>query len=250
MSDPTLFSEQAPESTPAATVPDTAPVASANNGYDTMLQGITTPEGRQKYANLSDALSSILPKEQHISTLESENSVLREELATWKARLQATEALGLQTSTPQGNPQTENTSAGIDVNAIIQQVQAGISAQEQQTLYTQRVNNLKTMLVDKFGDKAGTVYNTRLAAAGISEQTLLEAETQSPGTAWKFLGLDTETAPQSNSIPTSTFNSTSVQNKQPEPRKHFRPTGQIKPGERLAAQRAETIKRLQDSGTL
>ena len=248
MSDQTLFEET--NTTPATPVTDNVQVQTTDDGYGSMLQGIKTADGRQKYANLSDALNSIQPAGQHISTLESENSVLREELDSWKARLTAAEALSMQPSTTTGNPQTENTSTGIDVDAIVQQVQAGLSAQEQQKLYLQRVEGLKTQLVGKFGEKAGDIYKARLASIGISEKTLLDAEVQSPGAAWKFLGLDTESVPQTNSLPNSSLNLTSTQNKQTTAPKSYRPTGQARPGEKFAAQREETLKRLQGQGNI
>ena len=93
MSDQTLFTQ------PDAAVTDNPQPAPATSGYDTMLQGIKSDDGRQKYATVSDALTSIPHKEQHIGTLESENSVLREELAASKARLEAAEALRLQDNT-------------------------------------------------------------------------------------------------------------------------------------------------------
>ena len=132
----------------------------------------------------------------------------------------------------------------------MQQVQAGLSAQEQQKLYLQRVEGLKTQLVGKFGEKAGDIYKARLASIGISEKTLLDAEVQSPGAAWKFLGLDTESVPQTNSLPNSSLNLTSTQNKQTTAPKSYRPTGQARPGEKFAAQREETLKRLQGQGNI
>lgn len=247
MSDQTLFNEQTP---PAAPATDNQQPATTTGGYDTLLQGITTDDGRQKYATLSDAINSIPHKEQHITTLESENSVLREQIAEWKAKAEAAEALKLQQdNTPTGNPQTEQPSASIDVNEIAQRVHQELSAKEKQAQAKAKLMTFKQKLVETYGEKAQEVYTAKLTQEGLSEQVFLGTVVANPEFAWKSLGLDTKPV-ETSPIPDSTYNSTATNETRPDTSFAFRPKGQAKPGSKYASQKEATMKRLKEQGLI
>ena len=248
MSDQTLFTEQPNTESTSTVVPQTIPETTPpTDVYGTLLQGIKTDDGRQKYATVSDAINSIPHKEQHIVTLESENSVLREELEAWKAKIAAAEALTMtQNSTTTAIPQTETTSPGIDVDTLTQQVTAKLSAQEQAKVRKERLKAFSDKVISTYGDKAKAVFTSKLAERGLSEKLIQDMEAQSPGSAWNFLGLDT-TPVETNSVPASTRNMTSTAAARPDTGYSFRPKGQKRPGASYAAQRELTLKRLAES---
>ncbi len=244
MSDPTLFNDNTNSEAPAADPQQTAPTSSA---YDTMLQGIQTTDGRQKYATISDALNSIPHKDQHISTLESENSVLREELAVAKAAAEAATIVA-PSNTGTGSTPTAEPNTVIDVEGLSEQVfkkvSAEMTAQEQAAVRHQRIVEFKNKFTESYGEKAADIYTQKLAESGLSEKILLDAEVASPGAAWKFLGLEKPTTVEAPTVLQSSRNSTGSQPVVADTAPRFRPTNQSRPGEKYAAQRAETLKRL------
>lgn len=246
MTDQSLFTQDTnTEATPA----DTQVVAPTADPYNILLQDIKTDDGRQKFATVSDALTSLPHAQSHISTIESENQVLREKIDELKARQTAADALQATNNTDNGTAQTETATTAIDVNDIVAQVTAGLSAQEQAKVYKQRVNDFKHKLVATYGDKAAEVYKKNLSESGLSEKFILEAEAQAPGTAHKFLGLNTNTNVDSANIPDNTRNANVDVQTAPQ-RPSWRPNNQVRPGEKLAKQRELTIKRLQDAGEI
>jgi len=249
MSDQTLFNEQT-TTTPASTQPDTTAVETPTDPYNTLLQGIKTDDGRQKYATVSDALTSIPDKETFIETLKSENAVFREEMEKMKARLDAAEALQSQPNTDTGQPQTEQPNTAIDVDTLTQSVMQKLSAQEQEKVATQRIDQFKAKLVETYGEKAAEVYKGKVAESGLSEQVIIQAAAQNPDSAFKFLGLDINTTVETNSVPTSTRNSTSTETTRTDDAPRFRPGNQPRPGSKFAAQKEETVKRLKEQGLI
>lgn len=246
MSDQTLFEQ--PNTSEAAPA-DTQETAPAADPYNILLQDIKTGDGRQKFATVSDALTSLPHAQTHISTIESENEVLREELKALKAAQTAADALAAQPNTANGSTQTEPATTAIDVNDIVAQVTAGLSAQEQARIRNARVNDFKAKLVATYGDKAAEVYKKNLSESGLSEKFILDAEAQAPGTAHKFLGLNTNTNVESTNIPNTTRNSQATEQSAPE-RPTWRPGNQKRPGEELAKSRELTMQRLRDTGQI
>lgn len=238
MSDQTteLFSQPTSSDAP---VQDPAPVAPPSDPYGTLLQGITTDDGRQKYGTVSDALTSIPHKEKHIATLEAEHKVYQDEIANLKAQLEAAKTLQVpQTNTATGNTQTGTPSTAIDVDALTQQVTAKLSAQEQQRAAAKRVEEFKNKLVTTYGEKAKDVYTSKLQESGLSEQFIMQAVQQNPDVAWNFLGLNKQTV-NNTTVPAGTRNTQANVTQQPTQAPSFRPAGQYRPGSKLAAIRAE-----------
>ena len=63
--------------------------ASSGDPYADLLQGITSEDGRPKYATVSDALNSLGHSQAHIAKLEAENARFREEFAAMEERMNA-----------------------------------------------------------------------------------------------------------------------------------------------------------------
>lgn len=248
MTDQSLF-DTAQETTeqPAATAPDQAQPATTDSSYDSMLQGIKTSDGRQKYATISDALNSIPHKEQHVTQLESELAVLRQELESTKAELAAAQTVGGAINTGTGSTQTGEANTVIDPDSltatVYQKVRDSMEADRQASTRQERINAFTTKFKSVYGDRSAEVFESKLAEAGLSQDILLDAEVMSPGSAWKFLGLDNTTTVDTQTIPaTQRQGQREVEATESAP--SFRPTNQAKPGEKFAAQRAETLKRL------
>lgn len=244
MSDQTLFNQE--QTTSDAPVADQQQEAPTTSGYEAMLQGIKTADGRQKYGTISDALNSISNKEQHISTLEGENAALRDQIKELKAALEA--ASVVPNNTGNGSTPTADANAAIDFDSltkkVYEQVTASMTAQEKAAQRQARINEFKNKFVGVYGEKASEVYSQKLAESGLSENILLDAEVASPGAAWKFLGLEKPTTVEPSTIPSSTRNSSVPTQRPAETEYKFRPTNQQRPGSKFAAQREETLKRL------
>lgn len=244
MSDQTLFNEDAKPNSDAP-VADQQQEAPAADPYATLLQGIKTPDGRQKYATLSDAINSIAPKEEHISTLESENSILREEIQKIKAQMEAFTATQQVNNTDTGSTQTENSSAAVNVEELYKQFKQLSSAEEAQVKARANVDKFKQQLVSVYGEKAASVYTAKLQEAGLPENVFLQNVATNPDFAWKSLGLETTVTKNDPSLDSSR-NVYATENKPVEQPKFRQSTP--KAGSRIAAQREETMRRLREQG--
>lgn len=246
MSDQTLFNEDAKPNSEAP-VADQQPDAPAADPYAAMLQGIKTPDGRQKYATLSDAINSIAPKDEHISTIESENSLLREEIQKMKAQMEALTATQQPSNTDTGTTQTENSSAAVNVEELYAQFKQMSSAEEAQARAKLNTDKFKQHLLDVYGEKAASVYTSKLQETGLPESVFLQTVATNPDFAWKSLGLETTVTKNDPSLDSSR-NTVAVENKPLEQPKFRQNTP--KAGSRIAAQREETMKRLKEQGYL
>ena len=91
----TVFPDQgtaAPAAAPVEPVvpavePTSVPTLAQPDPYNDLLKGITSEDGRAKYATVSDALNAIPHKEQHISKIEQENATYRAEVEQLKSDL-------------------------------------------------------------------------------------------------------------------------------------------------------------------
>lgn len=251
MSDQTLFEQETQPTTSEAPVQDHVTEAPAADPYSALLQGIKSDDGRQKYGTVSDALLSIQHKEQHISTIESENAVLREEIAKLKAQWEAEQAMQFQKQdTVQSNPQTENASAGINVEELVLKVQQGLSAQEQQKQATMRLNTFKDKLVSQFGDRAKDVYTAKLKEAGVSEQAFMATVVENPDFAWKSLGLSDVKPVTTQTVPESSRNPMAQTVSEPDNAYKFRQSKGYRPGDKLKVSRDAVMERLKAQGVL
>ena len=246
MADQPLFSTEPNTTAPAVT--DTVTAPTTTNEYGVMLQGIQTPDGRQKYANVSDALTSIAPKDEHISTLESENSVLRDKMNELTARMTAAEAITSAAPTAPAAP-TEPAQPAMSVDDIVNAVSNQLTAKGLEEVRVTRVNEFEAKVFAQFGpEQAKEVYNEALAKSGLSEKFVLDAEAQSPGSAWKFLGLEAVPTTQPT-LPTTTRNSSATM-ESPRPGFYAGQAKKPKAGQRLADSAIETMARLKREGSI
>ena len=244
-----LLTNQEQTTTPAE--PTTTTVeTTTTDGYDALLQGITTPDGRRKYATASDAINSILPKEQHISELESENSVLRDSQLELKAKMEAMEAMmeGLRNNTETSTNQTDQTTTVIDQDALTAGVMAQIEAKNKADAEAARIAEFKTTMASKFGAKADEILKKAALDRGVGLD-VAENVVRNYGVdaAFKTLGLNDVAPSDTNSLPATSVNATASQ-RTTDP--YERVSKKPRAGEKWSAQREITMARLKEQGLI
>lgn len=183
MSDQTIFNntevEKNQSKTPEAdavpaTESTTAQETRVSDPYVSMLDTITTSDGRKKYATVSDALNSIPHKESHISNLENELKEMREELDKRKT---------VEASITEASQQTQSVTAEPvvpDEQQLEQLVQKVITGQQVQTQQLQNKQSVVSTLKDKYGDKAEEVYVAKAKELGVDPSILDNLALTSP----------------------------------------------------------------------
>ena len=186
-----LFNE-----TPAATVV-TTPAA------DPLLASITDETGKQKYASVEAALAALAHAQNHIKTIETENSQLRE--ATTKAKtlediLQAIKPSEAVPAPAVAPVQTE----AVDIAGLVKDTVLSIETQRKQEANVQTV-------VDKikkvYGEAASDTFYTKAAELGFSKEGINKLARENPTAVLKLLGVEDKapTKPPMGSIRTDAF---------------------------------------------
>jgi FtsZ-binding cell division protein ZapB len=167
-----------PEASQEQEVKD-AQVQDPNSLFADQLQAIQDHTGRQKYADVSTALSSIPHAQARINELSEENKRLQEEVAK-KSGIE--EVLKHMEESNQ-NQQEQPSSNMFDETKVSELVSKTLAEREQLALVTSNQEKFKSQLTEKFGDKAETVYLDKAKALGMSLSTLNGLISSSPQAA-------------------------------------------------------------------
>jgi hypothetical protein len=191
-------------------------VQQPSDPYADLLKTITSQDGRQKYATLSDAINSIPHAQQHISTLEQELKAERDRATALAEKLEkASKMEDVLSQVAQkeaaGKPSVEINEQ--QVAALIEQV---MSNKERASTTKQNQQSVAQSLLQKFGDKAESVYNQKAAELGVDVNFLNDMAAKSPKAVLQFFGGVPSGQPQKT--PSSSINTMALGTNSDKPR--------------------------------
>lgn len=164
-----------------------------NDPYADLLQTITTEDGRPKYANVSDAISSIPHAQKHIRTLE-------QELADMRAQMEkiAKEKEELITGSRLETQQQVQDAPTLREDQVAELVNKTLSQREQQMVQQKNVGTVVSTLTDKFGssEAADKAYRAKAAEMGINLDMMNSLAMHSPQAVLAYFGTTGASAPR------------------------------------------------------
>lgn len=214
--DGTIFSPepvQTPVQTPAvvpAVTPEPAPTSLADP-YTDLLKGITTEDGRQKYATVSDAINALPHAQTHIAKLELEATAMREQLA--KAQSVEDVVNQLKQAQPTDNPPQ----GGLTEQSVAELVQLGLQQHEVQAVKNSNLLDVNNAMIEKFGDKAKDVMQSRSAELGMSVDMLRTLAEETPAAYKQLFGLGSVKQTVTNHLESTVNTQSDSLNQQPAP---------------------------------
>ena len=157
---------------------------------DTTIPTVTIPDSVQelvgdgkKYANVDAALAGIPHAQAHISTVESENARLRDEIAKANAREDV-----LKEMQAAQQPSQDQTQAPVDANAIVTQVLNSIKVQDDAQVTASNIAAADAAAKLLYGDKmAGEITVNAAKNLGLSLAAMEKLAGESPAAFAKLL---------------------------------------------------------------
>jgi len=186
----------------------------AETTTETTTSTVTDPlseyvgEGRQ-FATHADFVKSFNAKQEHISTLESENKTYRTELESKQSVEEMLQEL------KQGKPAEQAQTPKLDPNVLDQLIEQKLSAKEQASVANANQQRVVTAMKEQYGDKAEEVYNTLSGKVGMSVSALNTLASQSPDAVLQLLGNGTPAPTVATS--TGSVNTESLQQREADP---------------------------------
>ncbi len=183
--------DQQPAAAPSVT-PQVVPVA---DPYQELLSGITNAEGSQKYANVSQALAGASHANQHISTIEAENSVFKEDMTVKDTKIAMLEKQleALQTAPEVPTSQPEGLQAK-DMDSVIEQklIEREEAKQKLSIQETQAANKqlFADAVMSQYGDSSKTTLTEAMNKRGWDAAKLQRRALEDPQETLELLGLN------------------------------------------------------------
>lgn len=140
------------------------------------LSSITTPDGRQKYADVATALDSIPHAQGRINELSEQVKLLEEELQKRSGMEEMQRQV--QPSTPEHTEQPST--SGLDEHSVEALLERKLAQMEQTKAAEANANKVRSSLTEAYGDKAAEVFNNRAKELGVTPSYLSELAKQSP----------------------------------------------------------------------
>jgi type VI protein secretion system component VasK len=147
-----------------------------NSLFADKLQGIVTPDGRQKYADVETALDSIPHAQQKINELSDKLKQMEEELT----KRSGMEELMKSVQSSQNTPETPSASSGLDEQAVAEILQNQLAQMEQAKAKEANAAKVREQLEAKFGDKAEEQFAAKAKELGVEASYLAELALTSP----------------------------------------------------------------------
>lgn len=178
MTDTTIFGADQTPVTPETPVVPPVTTTQLPPGVD-QLVGIG-----KKYASVDVALAAIPHAQTHISNLESELAVVREELSKRKTTQELLEEI--QSGIPQGTtiPKVE-----INQDEIVNIVNHQLAQKETQKVSQDNTEKVRQVFTKQFGDNAEKIYIALAAEAGLTVNALNQLTALSPNAVLKMAGI-------------------------------------------------------------
>lgn len=204
-----IFNGSTPESPPENQVAsnqqeEKVAEASSTDPYADLLRGITSDDGRPKYATVSDAINSIPHAQTHISKLERELAEMRDLVET-----KAKEEQQYNQDRHLENQQNKQ-DASFGEDQVVGLVDRVLSQRETQQVQQKNVSTVVETLTGKFGSQeaADKAYRAKASELGISLDMFNNIASSSPKALLAYFGTTGASAPSKTegSINTATFN--------------------------------------------
>jgi TolA-binding protein len=139
---------------------------SGNSLFADKLQGIVTPDGRQKYADIETALDSIPHAQNKIEELNSQIRQMQEELQ----KRSGMEEMLKQLQSSQPAPEQPSASRGLDEDAVAGILQNQLAQMEQAKAMEANAAKVRDSLSDKYGEKAQEVFVNKAKELGVDPE--------------------------------------------------------------------------------
>lgn len=197
---PTTEEQNSPqqESKPAEPQPD------PNSLFADQLAGIVSEDGRQKYADVQTALSSIPHAQEHIKNLTAQVNELREELKQKEQRMD--EVLQrIQPSQEVGEKPSNTEFDPANIEALVEQQ---LSKREQAQVAERNRTQVVSALKEQFGEDAPKKYEEKAKELGVSVEVLNSLAFQSPAAVLAYFsgqGTKPSPSPVSGGVNTATL---------------------------------------------
>lgn len=165
------------------------------SNYAEFLEQLTDEAGKPKYASIEDALKGAVHAQQHIKTLETDNSTLRtekqrmEELVTQFTS--TTEDAAKAATTAEAATPAPQEGATPDVDTLYAEFKARMEQEQAQTAAERNKEAAQSALKEQYGDKSEDVLKQTAQALGVSTEYLMNQAATSPKAFSKLVGLDT-----------------------------------------------------------
>ena len=176
---------------PQASEPNGGQSVDPNSLFSDQLAGIKDENGRQKYADVNTALTSLGHAQGHISNLENQVAELQGQLNQQQGMEQVLERIEASRQTNTEQPSVNGLSKA-DVLAIVQQKEAAEIAYANEVAVTKA-------LTEKFGDKAMEQLELKASELGVNVDFLQSIAQKSPKAVLNYF----EVSSTPNSNPTS-----------------------------------------------
>ena len=196
---------------PQAQEPNPSQQVDPNTLFANQLAAITSDDGRQKYADVNTALSSIPHAQNHIKSLENQLAQMQEELNKRQGMEQVLERIQATQSTNTDQPSVNSESAALGEDDIVRILTQREQAQAAQANEIDFSNALR----EKFGDKATEVLGAKATELGISLEFMQSLAQKSPKAALKYFDEEASAGPQ----PTTPSNNPQALTPPPSPDK-------------------------------
>ena len=151
----------------------------------------------KKYATIDEVYKAFPNAQKHISTLEEENRVIKEELAK---RRTAEELLNdIQSRvTPQSNGDTTTSKVDIpDISSLVRQEVERVKIEES---YKVNQKTVVDELTKVYGDKAREKYAALATELGVTKENLNQLALTSPTAFFKLAGITPQTTTRSGTL--------------------------------------------------
>jgi len=170
--------------------------------YADLLQSITASDGRQKYTDVTAALNSVAPSQEHISKLEGEMATLKEELSKRKTAEEIMSTIESQAQTVTEPPSVQP----VDLSQLESMVDNRLQAVESQKTAAGNTASVTSKMSEVYGEKAEEMFYKAGVDNGLSVQALNQLAATSPKAALKLAGIGESTAPNMLGKTTSSVN--------------------------------------------
>jgi len=159
-----------------------------------VLQMVQNEDGTPKYDSVEEGFKALASAQEHIKTLEAENSTFRDDLS----KRQTTEEL-LQEIKSQPNS-GQDPSSNIDLADVAELVDRQLSARESAQSVQSNQKSVVAKMQEVFGPKAEELFIEKANDLGLGVQTFQELAGKSPKAVLSYFDLKMDGAP---SAPTS-----------------------------------------------
>lgn len=159
----------------------------SSDPYADLLKGISTEDGRPKYATVSDALNSIPHAQKHIASLEEELAELRSNYESTRAAAEKAKSLEETVANLQTKKEAPPQASDEDLAGLIDKV---LHQRESESMKKSNVTNVVDALTRKFGDAAAAdkAYRDKAAELGIGLDMMNSIAASSPKAMLAYFG--------------------------------------------------------------